>query len=137
MDNPMQILGLLLLSIILLVLFIHLFKKELKRGIKLPIYEKPRYACPFYGFHSAHGAFTDQDGNQCPLIVDSLGPCKMEMAGLIPNWEKCTAFNIPDNQPKIREIILNNRIFPREFHPEDQTTWSGIGFPYWKFLGLW
>jgi hypothetical protein len=50
-------------------------------------------SCPFYGkSHAAlqtAGVLMDQGGNECALIFDSYAPCRMEMAGLAPDWASC------------------------------------------------
>ncbi|MFC1656650.1 hypothetical protein ACFL14_01635 [Patescibacteria group bacterium] len=119
-----------IVAAIILAALVYWFHNRNSLGIFLPVYEKLRYPCPFYGFYSSYGAFMDQDGNQCPLI-GGYSPCRMKMAGKKPNWEECTVFNTIDNKSMISALIGQSTIFPDEFHPTGLKEWYGVPFSEW------
>ena len=96
----------------------------------LPIYEKPRHRCPFYGFVYRLG-FEDLEGNGCAFTPNNNQcSCFMEQDGHTPNWNRCV-FNSLKNQDRIQTILEKSRIFPKEFQPENQEDWDGIPFKFW------
>ncbi len=95
-----------------------------------PVFKKSRPRCPFYGFSEAMGVFMDQKGNQCPLILSSYSPCRMEVEGKLPSWDRCP-FNKGKNRTVIKKIIATSKIFPEEFSPPGQSSWKGMSFKKW------
>lgn len=47
--------------------------------------------CPFYGKHAVPlmRVLIEQGGNQCALVTSSYSPCRVEMAGGVPDLEQC------------------------------------------------
>lgn len=104
----------------------------LKRmGLK-PFHDKERHPCPFYGFYLSPigGALLDQEGNQCALIKGSYSPCQMEMQKQTPDWNECS-YNCEKNKSNIRTISRKYRAFPKEFWPDEESSWAGIPFKRW------
>lgn len=104
-----------------------LFKGSQPEIAKEPLFEKPRFPCPFYGFHKGFENFMDQDGNQCPLTNHT---CLMEYFSSGPDWKKCS-FNCERNKEKLNFIFDRYKIFPNEFWPTDQSKWNGIPIRVW------
>jgi hypothetical protein len=101
-----------------------------KEGLEVvPVHPKPRYKCPFYGFHSAMGRMLmDQRGNECASFVDSYSPCQMKIRGETPEWDKC-----PLNKGEDLSILDNRLVvFPDEFWPKWAESWKGITFGKWR-----
>lgn len=109
-------------------------KKVQKTDNKLkPVFSRPRYRCPFYGFYgSIFGFFMDSAGNQCALNTDRFSPCRIEMAGKLPDLNDCINFD-GDEEEKVAldRIIKTFRIGPLEFRPPDQNSWKGLTFKDW------
>lgn len=55
--------------------------------------------CKFYGHAAAIGTLFPTGGNQCALVTNAHAPCRMEMEGQEPNWERCP-LNTPEMAPK-------------------------------------
>jgi len=57
--------------------------------------------CPFYGHHWAHTSpavpfvLVASHGNQCAIVTDSTGPCRMEISGRPVEWSQC---------PRLQEV---------------------------------
>lgn len=68
--------------------------------------------CPFYGFHYVDrmNAFIDSMGNQCPLVRNAYAPCRMEIKGEMPDWERCQ-YNNSDSLQELSNIIQNANVF--------------------------
>ena len=108
--------------------------------VKKFIEKKPRYACPFYGFHfTNHNGriiIIDSNGNGCEFCGmerRTYSPCRMEMQGKTPHWETC-----PDASEKFKALVMSKfteaRVIPNEFVPKEQTfviTWEGILLKDW------
>jgi len=95
-----------------------------KETALVPVNKVKRPPCPFYGFYKTGSIFMDQEGNQCPLILNSYSPCQMEIDRINPDWEKCLLNNpkFMSQLEKFAEVFL---FFPREFS-------EGILFKDWK-----
>ncbi len=99
-----------------------------------PNFNKPRPACPFYGFGMPLGrVMMDTEGNQCALVRGSHSPCAMEMNGQTPDWNKCSS---EDNEALIEEFDKMTekhlRVAPKEFWPDGKSSWKGLPFKTWK-----
>lgn len=48
-------------------------------------------SCHLYGYHAVVHlkVLIGSGGNQCPLIIDALSPCVMEMEHKEPDWLNC------------------------------------------------
>jgi len=95
--------------------------------IQKTLVKKPRFPCPFYGFHEAFNIFVDQCGNQCPLMDHT---CQMADCPSGPNWNKCP-FNCKKNKEALNNIFYGHRIVPNEFWPKGQSSWDGMLFQTW------
>ncbi len=102
---------------------INLVRKS-KSKIKKPVIAKPRFPCPFYGFHEAFGTFMDQKGNQCPVIGHT---CRMEYCPSGPDWNKCFC----EKHKKTINYVYDYLIVPDEFWPEGKSSWRGMPFKTW------
>jgi hypothetical protein len=94
-----------------------------------PVRQKDRYKCPFYGFSLTPGYFSDQENNQCALIISSDHPCDIKSNNKTPDWNNCYLNNM-SNSNGIKEIIENYRTNASEFRPEGVNKWRGIPFRY-------
>lgn len=72
------------------------------------------YPCPYYARGASQHPLTKEivlfpnpGSNQCPfrmLLEMAHAPCKMEMAGDIPEWERCPLKNNPAVQDIVRKL---------------------------------
>ena len=92
-----------------------------------PKYQKPRYACPFYGFVRRNKRVVPGDKNGCCLNSGKL--CIMKAMRKIPCWKNC-GFKIKANSRKISKLALECNVFPEEFS-NGLTSWNGISFKTW------
>ena len=98
----------------------------------LPVLERERKQCPFYGFSAFHGGiFLDTKGNQCALITGSHSPCRMELREETPNWRDCP-YNTPEKRATIEAHADAARVFPDEFRPQGAKSWEGVTFGQWQ-----
>lgn len=81
-----------------------------------------RTKCPFYGFGTG---FLDTSGNQCPL-KEGHSPCDYRIKDA--DWIRCH-FNKKDSG--LLESLKDCQVFPREFKPENGSSWEGIKFGNW------
>ncbi len=100
----------------------------------LPVFEKERYKCPFYGFTTGMmNSFMDTEGNQCALVTSSFSSCRMERGGDVPNWDSCS-LNCGDKKALIF-VKKYYKIFPKEFWPQGESSWKGLSFSrWWKYI---
>jgi hypothetical protein len=69
-------------------------------------------------------------GNGCALICEH-SPCKMEMSGNSPEWDKCSFYNHADNASQLRQIMEVVTVAPKAFWPRGATSWAGMKFGDW------
>ena len=62
--------------------------------------------CPLYGKYASpnYDGIISQNGNQCPLFINSYTPCKREINGEVPDLEKCS-LNNPKNRKNIEKML--------------------------------
>ena len=74
-----------------------------------------RYKCPFYGFHpsSRYQVLIDSQGNQCALDNENYTPCKMEVLGEIPEWDRCP-LNTQGKRVLLEGVLDSVQVFPSE-----------------------
>jgi len=96
----------------------------------VPLFEQPRYACPFYGLYMFDQLFLDQKGNQCALM-DMGRVCIMEHYEQTPDWRLCRTFNNNRNKDSVAQMLDLGRACPDEFNPMNKSHWNGIPFKLW------
>jgi hypothetical protein len=94
--------------------------------------------CPFYGFsyheHEDQIIFLGSRNNQCPLSgklhldvseeEKSISPCRMEVEGEMPDWERCNLNNTLD-------MALHFHIFAKKAHVKPADSEREIPFVNW------
>ncbi len=89
---------------------------------------KTRPPCPFYGFIQDGTYLMETGKNNCALVTPILRICKMEEAGLKPDFALCAFYEI--GEKRVQELCWEYVVFPEELQPEG----GGLtGIP----LGLW
>ena len=86
--------------------------------------------CPFYGFVGRGSFFMESTGNACALTGEH-SPCRMEVAGDEPNWDKCPVYNKQGNVPQLKQIMESVTTAPKIFWPSGASSWDGIKFGVW------
>ena len=107
-----------------------LTKQEILHVLPSGSVAKPRYHCPFYGFHFASGlgVMMDQKVNECALQPRRHPSCRMETAGKVPNWDTCPISGDVDMGLFLSMSITT---FPDEFDPAGASSWKGMPFDQW------
>lgn len=90
-----------------------------------------RKQCPFYGMSHPImvGHLLDSEGNQCALITSSHSPCKMEMAGQAPDWDKCGFLNHDGNSSGVAALVQKGTAYPNELCPIPEGGGERAGMP--------
>ena len=62
--------------------------------------------CPFHGLvGNRHGLLMgDRSGNACALTFEH-APCRMEMDGDAPAWDRCRFYNTPERKPEVDAAV--------------------------------
>ncbi|MDD5696526.1 MAG: hypothetical protein PHO90_00940 [Candidatus Pacebacteria bacterium] len=95
-----------------------------------PFFEKPRFPCPFYGFHFSFGElFWGGDGNYCGLVGRV---CLMEHCPSGPDWRECPCNN-KENEWMLAHAFLGTTIAPHEFRPPGKKPWRGMPMVQWAW----
>ncbi len=128
------------IAVVVAILFFFMMRTTRKDGnssegetLPVPVKEKKRTKCPFYGFHRASNVLIDQDGNQCALEF-GYTPCHMEMSGTEPDFMTCPFFYSNEGR---RTFLCSCekakvRVFAEEFRPDGKDAWDGIPFASWN-----
>ncbi len=108
----------------------HLKKKpeEPARSQVIPLYKGPR--CPFYGFVSRGNFFMETEDGTCVLTSEQ-GLCRMERAGDVPGWDRCSVFNHERDAPMIARLLDSIAVAPEVFWPKGAQSWAGMKFRDW------
>jgi hypothetical protein len=117
----MGVIGL-ILTLFLMILFLSLEFRGIKKLLK-----RSRYPCPFYGLVQIGERFIEIENKEkifCPLPTLKEHPqeksffpafpgCLMIFELKTPNWRECP-FNTEEKRKKLLELSLRSRVFPKE-----------------------
>ena len=110
---------------------LHLLKRPkdaAREGEVIPPYAGPK--CPFYGFVGCGSFYMENKGNACALTGEH-SPCRMEMAGHAPEWDKCPVFNHEEGAPVVAELMECITVAPDAFRPKGASSWLGMKLHIW------